>query len=104
MIYPTALPVQAINDYLQLILTRGQNANTKRLVADAYTMLGYVLGQAVGEPSPLMVALADPVTHLTAMSSDLKTMNKDWTIVLGGILATLAAWYQSKLTSGATQP
>jgi hypothetical protein len=97
MIYPTDLPVQALNNFLQLALNRGHGANVKRIVADAYISLGYVLGQSVGEPQPMMTAMADPIMHMTQMQEQLKGMNKDWTIVLGGILATLSAWYASKL-------
>ena len=63
--YPATIPVDAVQAVFSAALNPA-SADTKVLVAAGYNVLGYVLGQTVGEP--------DPVRFGAAVSEDLPQM------------------------------
>lgn len=74
MIYPQLLPVEAVNTFIQAAINR-QNLNVPKLVGAGYQLLGYILGQTVGEPAAMTTglshdqqvdALADSIKELLA--------------------------------------
>lgn len=65
-IYPELLPIDALNVVFSAALHPTVKPDAKKLTAAGYQLLGYVLGQTVGEPTAL-VGQADPAVMLASL-------------------------------------
>lgn len=63
LVYPTVIPVEAVSIIIQAAL-KPNTIDKKRIAAAGYQVLGYVLGQAVGEPDPKIVGSGDPIAEI----------------------------------------